>query len=139
MSFREKSTWVLLAVTLIVYGWYFATTLGSALTVGLPGALDNVRLFGAIVTLVVLTIIAHIVIAILSPKDADKSDERDKLIELRGDQRGSLVMAVALFSTMGLAMTGANLFWIAHAALAGLVVSELVKAASKLIDYRRGV
>ncbi|GJL97672.1 MAG: hypothetical protein DHS20C06_14890 [Hyphobacterium sp.] len=139
MNFREKSTWVLLAVTLIVYGWYFATTLGGALGAGIPEVLDNVRLFGAIVMLVVLTIIAHIIIAILSPKDADQSDERDKLIELRGDQRGAILMAIALFSTMGLAMTDASVFWIAHAALAGLVVSEIVKAVSKLIDYRRGV
>ena len=48
-------------------------------------------------------------------------------------------MAVALFSTLGLALAGASVFWIAHAALAGLVVSELVKAVTKLIDYRRGV
>ena len=78
-------------------------------------------------------------IAILSPKEADAADERDRLIELRGDQRGGFLMTVALFSTMGLAMTGASVFWIAHGALAGLVVSELVKAVSKLIDYRRGV
>lgn len=139
MSFREKSTWVLLAVTLLVYGWYFATTLGSGLGAGVPEVLDNVRLFGAIVTLVVLTIVAHIIIAILSPKDADTADERDKLIELRGDQRGGFIMAVALFGTMGLAMAGASVFWIAHAALAGLVTSEIVKAVSKLVDYRRGV
>jgi len=139
MSFREKSTWVLLAVTLVVYGWYFVTTLGGVVGADAPAVLDNVRLFGAIVTLVVLTIIAHIVIAILSPKDADQSDERDRFIELRGDQRGAILMGIALFSTMGLAMAGASVFWIAHAALAGLVVSEVVKAVSKLIDYRGGV
>ncbi|QNL19382.1 hypothetical protein HXX25_08680 [Hyphobacterium sp. CCMP332] len=139
MSFREKSTWVLLAATVIVYGWYFATTLGEALGAETPPVVDNVRLFGAVVVMVVLSIVAHIVIAILSPKDADAADERDRLIELRGDQRGGFLMTVALFSTMGLAMTGASVFWIAHGALAGLVVSELVKAVSKLIDYRRGV
>jgi hypothetical protein len=139
MSFREKSTWVLLAATVIVYGWYFATTLGEALGSATPPVVDNVRLFGAVVVMVVLSIVAHIVIAILSPKEADAADERDRLIELRGDQRGGFLMTVALFSTMGLAMTGASVFWIAHGALAGLVVSELVKAVSKLIDYRRGV
>jgi hypothetical protein len=139
MSFREKSTWVLLALTLVVYGWYFATTLGEALGSATPPVVDNVRLFGTVVVMVVLSIVAHIVIAILSPKEADAADERDRLIELRGDQRGGFLMTVALFSTMGLAMTGASVFWIAHGALAGLVVSELVKAVSKLIDYRRGV
>ncbi len=139
MSFREKSTWVLLAATVIVYGWYFATTLGEALGSATPPVVDNVRLFGAVVVMVVLSIVAHIVIAILSPKEADAADERDRLIELRGDQRGGFLMTVALFSTMGLAMTDASVFWIAHAALAGLVVSEIVKAVFKLIDYRRGV
>jgi len=139
MSFREKSTWVLLAVTIIVYGWYFATTLGGALGSGTPPVVDNVRLFGAVVVMVILSVVAHIVIAILPPKEADAADERDRLIELRGDQRGGSVMTVALFSTLGLALAGASVFWIAHAALAGLVVSELVKAVTKLIDYRRGV
>ena len=139
MSFREKSTWVLLAVTLLVYGWYFATTLGEALGTGVPPIVDNVRLFGAVVVMVALSIVAHIMIAILSPKDADTGDERDRLIELRGDQRGGVLTSIALFSTLGLVMTGAAVFWIAHLALAGLVMSELVKAISKLIDYRRGV
>jgi len=139
MSFREKSTWVLLALTVIVYGWYFATTLGAALGAGVPPVADNVRLFGAVVIMVGLTLIAHIMIAILSPKEADTADERDRLIELRGDQRAGYVMAVALFSTLGLALAGASVFWIAHGALAGLVISELVKAVTKLIDYRRGV
>lgn len=139
MSFREKSTWVLLGVTVIVYGLYFSTTMGGALANGVPEVADNVRLFGAVVLMVMLSIVAHIVIAILSPKDADAADERDRLIELRGDQRGGFIMAVALFSTLGLALAGAPVFWIAHAALAGLVVSELVKAVTKLIDYRRGV
>jgi len=139
MSFREKSTWVLLVATLVVYGWYFATTLGEALGAGTPASVDNVRLFGAVVVMVVLSIVAHIVIAILSPKDADASDERDRLIELRGDQRGGILTTIALFSTLGLVMTGASVFWIAHMALAGLVVSEIVKAVFKLIDYRRGV
>lgn len=139
MSFREKSTWVLLAVTVIVYGLYFSTTIRRALVNGVPDVADNVRLFGAVVLMVILSVVAHIVIAILSPKEADTADERDRLIELRGDQRAGYVMAVALFSTLGLALAGASVFWIAHAALAGLVVSELVKAVTKLIDYRRGV
>ena len=139
MSFREKSTWVLLALTVIVYGWYFATTLGAALGAGVPPVADNVRLFGAVVVMVILSVVAHIVIAILPPKEADAADERDRLIELRGDQRGGFVMTVALFSTLGLALAGASVFWIAHGALAGLVISELVKAVTKLIDYRRGV
>lgn len=139
MSFREMSTWVLLAVTVIVYGLYFNITIGEALANGVPEVADNVRLFGAVVLMVILTIVAHIVMAVLSPKGSEEADERDKLIELRGDQRGGFVMAVALFSTLGLALAGASVFWIAHAALAGLVASEIVKALTKLIDYRRGV
>jgi hypothetical protein len=133
------STWVLLAVTVIVYGLYFNITIGEALANGVPEVADNVRLFGAVVLMVILTIVAHIVMAVLSPKGSEEADERDKLIELRGDQRGGFVMAVALFSTLGLALAGASVFWIAHAALAGLVASEIVKALTKLIDYRRGV
>lgn len=139
MSFREKSTWALLVAMMAVYGWYFATTLSHVLDTGVPQEADTARLFGAVVVMVVLTIAAHITMAIISPKEVDAADERDRLIELRGDQRSGYIMGVGLFSTLGLALAGASVFWIAHVALTGLVVSELVKAVTKLIDYRRGV
>lgn len=139
MSFREKSNWVLLLLTSVIYGAYFTTTIRGALANGIAVTADNARLFGAVFLMVVLTIAAHILMAIVFRQDADEVDERDRVIELRGDQRGGLLTAVGLFSVLGLALTGASVFWLAHAALGALVAAEIVKAVSKLIDYRRGV
>ncbi|WP_420431070.1 hypothetical protein [Hyphobacterium sp.] len=139
MSFREKSNWVLLMLTAIIYGAYFSTTIRGALADGVPETADNARLFGAVFLMVVLTIVAHVLMAIVFRQDAEEVDERDRVIELRGDQRGGLLTAVGLFSVLGLALTGASVFWMAHVALGALVGAEIVKAVSKLIDYRRGV
>lgn len=41
--------------------------------------------------------------------------------------------------TLGLALTEQHVFWIVHAILAGLVLSEIAKGVLRAIDYRRGV
>ncbi|MEE2525432.1 hypothetical protein V0U79_03565 [Hyphobacterium sp. HN65] len=138
MSFQEKSTWVLLAAMLAVYGWYASATFGGLAESGVPETADNMRLIGTVGLMIVISIVAHIAIAIVT-RSEDESDERDRLIDLRGDQRGGFIMALGLLGTLTLALTGGSLFWIAHAALGGLVAGELVKSISKLIDCRRGV
>jgi hypothetical protein len=79
-----------------------------------------------------------IVLAVVDRRQADDEDERDRLIERRGDQVGGYVLAVAALVGMGLAMVEGAYFWIANALLAGLVLSELVKGIVMLSAYRRG-
>ena len=86
------------------------------------------------------SIVVHIAIAIAAPSEADDtSDERDKLIEMRGDQRGGFVLALFALLAMGSAMTAQPYYLVANLILGGLVAGEIVKAVSKLVDYRRGV
>ena len=56
-----------------------------------------------------------------------------------GDQRGGVVQSVVSLGALALAMLGEPVWLVANAILAGLVAGEIVKAVSKLIDYRRGV
>jgi hypothetical protein len=145
MSFHEKSNALMLGAIVLVYGVYFALVLGQPLMTGAQintetGLLmSNGLMLGSVVALVAIAIAGHILIAVLAPKDADKHDERDRLIEMRGDQRGGFMMAFGALCGMGLAMLAMPHFWIVNAILAGLVLGEIVKAVSKLIDYRRGV
>jgi hypothetical protein len=57
-------------------------------------------------------------IALANPREADASDERDRLIAPRGERVGGYVLAVGVF--------------------AGLVLAELVEGATKIVLYRRG-
>ncbi|MGP1276417.1 MAG: hypothetical protein ACQRW7_13465 [Caulobacterales bacterium] len=145
MSFQEKSNALMLGAMVLVYGTYFMLVLGAPLlsgseidtSVGL--LMSNGLMLASVLALVVIAIIGHIAIAVLAPKDADTSDERDRLIEMRGDQRGGFVLGAAALGAMGLAMLAAEHFWIVNLILGGLVLGEIVKAVSKIIDYRRGV
>ena len=145
MSFHEKSNALMLGAMVLVYGAYFMVVLGlpalngADIDVNARLAMSNGLMLASVVALVALAIVGHILIAVLAPKDADKHDERDKLIEMRGDQRGGFVMAFGALCAMGLAMLATPHFWIVNVILAGLVLGEIVKAVSKIIDYRRGV
>ncbi|KPP81760.1 MAG: hypothetical protein HLUCCA04_08125 [Oceanicaulis sp. HLUCCA04] len=145
MSFHEKSNALMLGAMVLVYGVYFMLVLGlptlsgTDIDVNARLVMSNGLMLTSVVALVAIAIAGHIIIAVLAPKDADKHDERDKLIEMRGDQRGGFVMAFGALCAMGLAMLAMPHFWIVNAILAGLVLGEIVKAVSKIIDYRRGV
>jgi hypothetical protein len=145
MSFQEKSNALMLGAIVLVYGGYFALVLGSPvmtdgeLNTEIGLLMSNGLILVTVVALVAIAIFGHIVIALLNHKEAGSEDERDKLIEMRGDQRGGFVMGVFAVVAMGLAMIATSHFWIVNTILGGLVAAEIVKAVSKLIDYRRGV
>ena len=144
MSFHEKSNIAMLLVIIGVYGVYFGHAMLNILSGGVPPeaalAATNALMIVTVVAVVVLSIIAHILIAVLKPSEADdRRDERDRMIEMRGDQRGGFMLAVGVFGALALAMLGQPVWLVANAILASLVAGEVVKGVSKLIDYRRGV
>lgn len=138
MSFEEKSTWITALSLGIVNGWYFARILAEVSR----GEADAIVYQGSLlVTLaisVVLIVVGHVVVAIANPKAADQTDERDRDIERRGEYFGGYVLGSASLLVLGLAMVEVDHFWIAHAILAGLILSELVSAVTKIVAYRRG-
>ena len=138
MSFKAKTTAVMLAVLLIVYGWYFLQVLLEASSTPVEDIAYQGLLFGMVVVLVILSIVGVSIIAILGRRDGDAEDERDQAIEMRGDQIGGYVLAVGVLGAMGLAMVEGAYFWIAHLLLAALVLGEVVKAGVMLRAYRRG-
>lgn len=144
MSFHEKSNIAMLLLTGGVYTWYFASSagvlLGGAASPERALVVTNAKMLVTVGAIIIASIIAHIAIAIAAPSEANENaDERDKLVEMRGDQRGGYVMAVFALMGMGAAMIAQPYYLIANLILAGLVASELVKGVSKLVDYRRGV
>jgi len=137
MSFRERSNALMLVVLLGVYGWYFSHIFNIAQATMVSEISYQPLLLVMVVVLVVVSVIGHIVIAVLPSYDGDESDERDKLINLMGERAGGLVLGVGTLAGLFLAMAEFQPFWIAHALLAGLVISELVSGAAKMYCYRR--
>lgn len=138
MTFQEKSAWVMVLIMTVVYGWYFAVALPK--TANTPAADIDYQgtLLLMVVPLVVLAVISHIAIAAVSPKDGDASDERDQLIGLFGDRIEVYVLSVGALGALFLAMAELEHFWIAHAILATLVLSEIIGGLTRIVLYRRG-
>ena len=138
MTFQEKSNWILVVIMGVVYGWYFAVVLPEARSTPVDDIDYQTTLLLMVIPLVVIAAISHIVIAALSPKDSDASDERDKWIDLHGSRVEVYVLSVGALGSLFLAMAEFEHFWIAHAILATLVLSEIIGGLAKIALYRRG-
>ena len=141
MTFMEKINIAALAGYVLVFGAYFLNISGD-LQAAIGGAeieTSSVPMFAAIIGFIVLMIVASIAISIANPKAAEQHDERDKMISLRGDQRGGFVLSLFALGALTLALLDFPAFLIANAILAGLVGGEVIKTLSVMIDYRRGL
>ena len=149
MAFEEKLTWVSAAVALIVSGVYFYTVLGQVGSVPTSEIAYQRPLLIAIGASVVLTIVGAIGAAIGtaisaeitgngSVDDVDRKDERDVLINRRGELIGCYVSSFGMLGVLALTMLEYDYFWIANALYLALMVGSLVGSTVKLVEYRRG-
>lgn len=138
MSFEEKNVWIFAVVTVGAFGTYVVTILGRAQ--GTP--LTEVPYVGAMLWTIggaiAAAILGRIVVAIAWPRDADKSDQRDKEINRFGDYVGQSFVGVGAVAALVLAMAEADYFWIANAVYLAFVLSALLGSAAKIVAYRRG-
>lgn len=135
MSFKEISAWIVLAAfSFLLWKWagplIEAGTLNAEVTAG--------DMLGFMIAFVVIVVIAHVVLAILSPRNADApEDERDRKIELFASRAGGFVLGGATLVALALAVRdGAGL--LANVLFIGLVASEIAKNFWQVILYRRG-
>ena len=134
LSFREKSLWLMFVTLIASFGFYFMTALP-------PGAADvvpqQVVLFVvAVVLLVIMQIVGHILIAVVDRR-AD-TDERDRLIELKGTRNAGYVLATGVFLSLCAALVTDGNFVFTHLLLASWVLAQLVEIGSQLVLHRRG-
>ncbi len=137
MSSEEKSTALMLGVLVAVYGWYFVVVgrrLGELSVSEIP---YRGPMLATVIAVIVLAVIGHILLAVTAPREAGRSDERDRLIDLRGEWIGGFVLGTGTITGLLLAMVEVDFFWIANVLLAGLVLSEVVTSVAKLVFYRR--
>jgi hypothetical protein len=138
LSYREKSLYASLVAELVVYGPYFF--------LHHENTVDKVA--GMIVAIILLQIILQSLIAAFTRHRL--TDERDKLIELRGYRAGYLTIT-------SLMVLGLGMLWF-HATFGDLhldsrmiglhflnvffgmlVISDVVKTATQIVAYRRSI
>lgn len=138
MSFEEKSTWLYGLITAVVPTVYFATMLGRIRETPIA-EIDYVGpMLAAIGIAIVVSIVGTIGVAIGSPKDADKSDERDRSINRLGDYWAYYVLSIGVAGALILTFVELDHFWIANAIYLAFVLASLTSVTLKLLAYRRG-
>ena len=125
MTFEEKTTWVIGVVTLIVVGWYVSVVAGPIGEVPVEEIAYRRPLLIAFGAMIVLTILGTIATAIataiggaiggairaevagrdpvdVAVADIDRTDERDAIIDARGDRAAYVVSSVLMVGALAL-------------------------------------
>lgn len=133
LSFQEKSLWLMFVSLVAGFGFYFLTVLPGEGPNVLP---HQVAVFAvAVIALVVMQVLGHIVIAVADRRTG--TDERDRLIELRGTRNAGYVLATGVFLALCAALLTEGNFVFTHLLLAFWVVAQLVEIGSQLVLHRR--
>jgi len=138
LSYREKSLYASLLAELVVYGPYFFLHRQNSLN----------RVAGMIVAIIVLQTILQSVIAALTRNRV--TDERDRLIELRGYRAGYLTLASLMVLGLGMLWFHATMGHIRldsgqvgphflNVFFGMLVISDITKTATQIAAYRRAL
>ncbi len=134
LSFQEKSLWLMFLSLVGVFGFYFATVLPAHTLDVQPGQIA--RFVMVVVWLVVLQVVGNILIVVVDRRT--QTDERDRLIGLKGARNGGFVLATGAFFALCAAVLTRGNFVFTHVLLAFWVLAQLVEIGSQLTLYRRG-
>lgn len=138
MSFEEKGTWLYLVILITMSVAYVAMIAGHIGRVPVVEIDYQGAMLATIGATIVLAILGMIAIAISSPAEADKSDQRDKDINRLGEYVGGTVLAFGMIVPFGLALLEAPYFWIANGMYVVFVIAGICGTTVKLVLYRRG-
>src|ERR1700739_2432990 len=136
LSYRERSLYASLAAESLVYGPYFVLHQQNSIN----------KVAGMIIAIIVLQMILQSVIAALTRNRI--TDERDRLIELRGYRAGYLTIASLMVIGLGMLWFHAT---VGHLHLESrmvglhflsvffgmLVIADITKTATQLVAHRK--
>ena len=137
-SYREKTLYASLAVELAVYGPYFFLHRQNSVN----------KVAGMIIAIIALQILLQSLIAVVTRNRV--TDERDRLIELRGYRAGYLMIASLMVIGLGMLWFHAT---VGHLHLENrmlglhflsvffgmLVIADITKTATQIVSYRKAL
>lgn len=138
LSYREKSLYAALFVELLVYGPYFFLHRQNSIN----------KLAGMIIAIIVLqAILRSIIVAVTRNR---VTDERDRLIELRGYRAGYLTFASLMVLGLGMLWFHAHVrrmpldnpqmgLHFLSVFFGMLVIADITKTATQIVTYRRAL
>lgn len=139
MSFDEKNTWVFGFIAVIGYTVYLVLLFGGLGDRPLAEAEYVWPMVGTILGAIVAGILGGIVLGIANPKEAGKSDLRDKQITRFGEQVGNSFVVIGGVGALVLCFIEAPHFWIANLLYLCFVLSGILSVIARIVAYRRGL
>jgi hypothetical protein len=138
LSYREKCLYATLATELLVYGAYFFLHHQNSIN----------KVAGMIAAIIALQMVLQGAIAILNRNRM--TDERDRLIELRGYRAGYLTFAILMLLGLGMLWfhaTAGNIrleskmigLHFLSVFFGMLVIADITKTTSQIVAYRRAL
>jgi hypothetical protein len=138
MSFEEKRAWIMLVVSVCAYAIYVSMIVGRADAAPLVEVTYAATMIWSIGGAIVAAILLNIMAAIAAPREADRTDERDREIHRFGQYVGQSFVVLGGVTALGLALAEAAHFWIANAIYLAFVLSAVLGSTARLVAYRRG-
>ena len=153
MSFKEKSTWISLVSTVLIFGYYFINIIALR---DVPLEIAKVAAAGLLLEAIILITIVEIIfqgmLASTNHKAAQLgADERDKLFEMKGNMAGYTVLVIGVMLTFtrilivefnpDFADQNSSLkipLLTAHILMFSFILSEVTRFSGQLYYYRRG-
>jgi hypothetical protein len=138
MSFEEKGAWIMAVVAPTAYLAYLAVILGRADGTALAEVSYVSTMLWSIGAAIAASIILVILVAIASPKEADKKDQRDREINRFGEYVGQSFVVIGGVAALIMSMAELAHFWIANVIYLTFVLSAILGSVTKIVAYRRG-
>ena len=137
MAFQEKSAWIMTLALLIGGLFYFGLVVLISNGMGqlAPPLLPLIVIYTII--LVALAIVGHVLIAIMTPKEANAPlDERERQIQYRAGHWSGYVIGFGVIVSLGSYLFTRNGDLLFYAVFASLMLSALTEYASQIVLYR---
>ncbi|MEU9012566.1 hypothetical protein AB0D12_22920 [Streptomyces sp. NPDC048479] len=138
MPFEEKSAWVMGVLAVSTYAGYLVVILGRTGDTPLVEVSYVATLLWALGISIAASIVLHMLIAMFSPKDTRKKDQRDREINRFGEHIGQSFVVIGGVAALGMSMAELDYFWIANAVYLAFVLSAILGSTAKIVAYRRG-
>jgi hypothetical protein len=140
-TFREKSIVVQVVSILAVFGFFGVRLWGfwdqpSMSSTAASSIMSVVALIGITICMIVINIPSHIALAFYARPEM--SDERDRIIRLRGSRNAYGTLAVGIWCVLYLAIAGVPHGALLYVIMGVIALAELVRLGSQLVYYRLG-
>ena len=137
MTFKEKSTWVTLSSTIVIFGYYFIKAYRMVF-LEKAGHGEMAFLFVSVIVLVIgVEVAAHIILTIIHRPES--TDERDRLIDLKATRNAYYLLVAGVFVALAQFWLSTPPILVVHIVLFFFILAEILSDMTKLIYYRRGI